>query len=175
MPQHTPHHTAYSPQHYTNASPHTQLAKHTHTSLAYHLTPPAPVIVTPVSAHTLASLLAHIPDRDFVHYLTHGFHFRFSTGYIGPHTTRHATNLQSALARPHVITEYLAKECTVHHKAGPFSSAPIPTFIVSPFGTFNRIRLIDADERFQHNFQHPFSVRQEGGPNHTTGILWYPP
>ena len=153
MPQPTAHTTSHSiltshsPQHYTKASPHTQLAKHTlqhPLPLAYHPTPPAPVIVTPVSAHTLASLLAHIPDRDVVHYLTHGFHFRFSTGYTGPHTTRHAPNLQSALARPHVVMEYLDKECIAHHTAGPFSSAPFPTFIVSPLRTFNRIRLMDV-------------------------------
>jgi len=34
---------------------------------------------------------------------------------------------------------------------------------------------MDTNEQFQHNFQHPFSIRQEGGPNHTTGIPWHPP
>ena len=95
---------------------------------------PSPLIVTPICVRTHASLLTHHPDPHFVHYLTAGFHFGFTTGYTGPHTPRHAPNLQSALARPHVIQEYLRKECTARHTAGPFPTPPLPNLIISPLG-----------------------------------------
>ena len=83
---------------------------------------------------TLASLLAHHLERDFVHYLTHGFHLGFSTGYTGPHTTRHAPSLQSAAGSSRIINEYLSKECKARHTAGLFSSPHFPTLSLALLG-----------------------------------------
>ena len=88
----------------------------------------------------LASLLAHHPNRTFVHYLLSGFTFGFWTGFTGPHAPRHAPNLQSALARPDVIQEYLAQECNAGHTAGPFPAPPLPNFVVSPLGAVPKKR-----------------------------------
>ena len=97
-------------------------------------------MVTPIHAPTLASLLAHHPDRHFVTYLTHGFHFGFSTGHTGPRTSTRSPNLPSALARPTVIHDYLTKECAINHTAGPFPSPPLPNFVVSPLGAVPKRR-----------------------------------
>lgn len=75
-----------------------------------------------------------------MYYLTNGFHFGFSTGYNGLHAPRRAPNLQSALARPQVIQDYLTNECSAHHTAGPFPSPPLPNFVISPLGAVPKKR-----------------------------------
>ena len=77
----------------------------------------------------------------------HGFHFGFSTGYAGPHITKHVPNLQSAMSHPHVIYEYITNECTAGCIAGSFLSPPFSTFTVSSLGAvpkkrFKKWRLI---------------------------------
>ena len=101
---------------------------------------PQPPVVTSVCTSILATLLAQHPNRDFALYLLEGFHFGFSTGYHGPRHGRHAPNLQSALARPQVIHDYLATEYAVGHTAGPFPSPPLPDFVVSPLGAVPKKR-----------------------------------
>ena len=115
------------------APPHTCIASHL-TAHIHHAPPPLPSVVTPVNVQALSALLTHHPDKEFVQYLTYGFHFGFSIGYTGKHTTRHAPNLQSAMSRPHVINEYITNECTAGRTAGPFPSPPFSTFTVSPLG-----------------------------------------
>ena len=123
----------------TDAPPHSCIASRL-TTLVHHAPPLLPNVVTPVNVQALSALLIHHPDKEFVHYLTHGFHFGFSTGYTGPHITRHAPNLQSAISRPHIINEYITKECTAGHTAGPFLSPPFSTFTVSPLGAVPKKR-----------------------------------
>ena len=117
----------------TDAPPHTYIASRL-TTLVHHAPPLLPSVLTPVNVQALSALLAHHPDKEFVHYLTHGFHLGFSTCYTGPHITRHAPNLHSAMSHPHVINEYISNECTVGRTAGPFLSPPFSTFTVSPLG-----------------------------------------
>ena len=106
------------------APPHTCIASHL-TAHIHHTPPPLPSVVTPVNVQALSALLTHHPDKEFVQYLTYGFHFGFSIGYTGKHTTRHTPNLQSAMSRPHVINEYITNECTAGRTAGPFPSPPL--------------------------------------------------
>ena len=123
----------------TDAPPHTYIASRL-TMLVHHAPPLLPSVLTPVNVQALSALLAHHPDKEFVHYLTHGFHFGFSTGYTGTHITRHAPKLHSAMSHPHVINEYISNECAVGRTAGPFLSPPFSTFTVSPLGAVPKKR-----------------------------------
>ena len=79
-------------------------------------------------------LLHNHPNPAFVSFLTHGFCFGFDVGYRGPRSPRLASNLRSALARPTVIQDYRALECEAGHTASPFTSPPLPNFVVNPLG-----------------------------------------
>ena len=61
-----------------------------------HALPLLSSVVTPMNLQAPSALLTHHPDKEIVHYLTCSLHFGFSTGYAGPHITRHAltSNLQ---------------------------------------------------------------------------------
>ena len=125
---------------YSTASPREQPEPVLTIPLPPHHPPPPPLVVTPVHVRTLAALLTHHPNPHFVNYLTTGFQFGFSTGHSGLQAAHRAPNLQSALAHPQVITDYLQQEGVAGHTAGPFSTPPLPNFIVSPLGAVPKKR-----------------------------------
>ena len=125
---------------YSTASPREQPEHVLTILLPPHHPPPPPLVVTPVHVRTLAALLTHHPNPHFVNYLTTGFQFGFSTGHSGPQAAHRAPNLQSALAHPQVITDYLQQEGAAGHTTGPFSTPPLPNFIVSPLGAVPKKR-----------------------------------
>lgn len=74
------------------------------------------------------------PDRQFVSDLVHDLQFGNRLGYQGPHYHRITPNLKSTLLHPNAVTEVLLKEVSRGHRAGPFSSLPLPTLQCSPLG-----------------------------------------
>ena len=86
----TPADNIHASQHSTCASPHTYITSRL-TAHVHHAQPPLPSVFTPVNVNVqaLSALLTHHPDKEFVQYLTYGFHFGFSIGYTGKHTTTH--------------------------------------------------------------------------------------
>ena len=53
---------------------------------------------------------------------------------MGPPLTNSSPNLKSAHKLPHIITDYLAKECQAGHTASPFDKPPFTPFHISPIG-----------------------------------------
>ena len=75
------------------------------------------------------------PDPAFVHSVCSGMLHGFNIGYSGPRRGYTAKNLRSALENPDVVTEYLAKECSLDHMAGPFTHPPFTNLYCSGIGT----------------------------------------
>ena len=94
-----------------------------------HLSP-----ATPVCIPNLAQELMNHPDCQFASDLVHDLQFGCRIGYQGPCHHRITPNLKSTLLHPDAVTEALLKEVSRGHRAGPFSSLPLPTLQCSPLG-----------------------------------------
>ena len=93
-------------------------------------------IVTPLSWRSWQASLANHPDRAFVNWVVAGIRDGFRIGYDysrgRPKSSRR--NLISALEKPQVIREYLARECAGGRIMGPFATSELPQLHVSRFG-----------------------------------------
>ena len=104
-------------------------------------------LATTLHIVTLTKELRHYPDKTLAQYIIDGFTNGFSIGYQGPPLANTPPNLKSASKLPHVITDYLAKECQAGHTAGPFDTPPFSPLHISPLGVVpkkepNKWRLI---------------------------------
>ena len=93
-------------------------------------------IVTPLSWEAWQANLVHHPDRAFANWLVAGIRGGFRIGYdytLGrPKSSQR--NLASALEKPQVIREYLAKECAEGRIMGPFAMTELSQLHISRFG-----------------------------------------
>ena len=78
------------------------------------------------------------PDRELVHFLTHGFTHGFDIMFAGPITRTFPTNLKSARDRPLAVTSAISTEVERGHTAGPFTSPPFPVTHCSPLGAVQK-------------------------------------
>ena len=85
---------------------------------------------TPLNIRLLSSELANHPDTVFIRTLCHDMHFGARIGYHGDRSRLIAPNLRSALNNPSAVSAYLAKEFSLNHMAGPYSSPLSITFDV---------------------------------------------
>ena len=89
---------------------------------------------TPINIAALEAELSNHPDSDFVSTLITGLHNGFHIGYDGPRTSLLSPNLSSAYELPHIVSEYLAKECACGHMAGPYDELPCEPFRTAGIG-----------------------------------------
>ena len=79
--------------------------------------------------------LAEHPDQRFRAYIVNGIRFGFRIGYAYHHSPRKSRqNMPSALEKPEVIREYLAKECSEGRVLGPLDPSEFPYVHTSRFG-----------------------------------------
>jgi len=91
-------------------------------------------VSSPVNISLLEKELASHPDREFVEFLSEGFHFGFDIGYYGPDRSKVSRNLQSARDNPEVVDAYLQDEIRKGRIMGPFDSPPFENFQCQPIG-----------------------------------------
>lgn len=86
-------------------------------------------------------------NSDLVEILQQGFSQGFRLHFEGTQASRQHNNLKSALQFPDIVSTKINKEIEAGRIAGPFTSVPFDTFIVSPLGivpkkTLGEFRLI---------------------------------
>ena len=93
-------------------------------------------IVTPLLWQSWQASLADHPDRASINWLIAGIRdgFRIGYDYTRGKPKSSQRNLISALERPQVIREYLAKERAEGRIMGPFATLELPQLHVSWFG-----------------------------------------
>lgn len=92
-------------------------------------------IVTPLEWQVWDHLLGAHPDSRFRHYIVKGIREGFRIGFNHGHPLRRAArNMQSVRARPEVINEYLAEECSQGRVLGPLPMESFRGVHVSRFG-----------------------------------------
>ena len=89
---------------------------------------------TPICIPNLVQELKHYPNQKFATDLLNDLQFGCRIGYQGPCNHRITPNLKSTLFHPEAATDVLHKEISRGHKAGPFSSLPLPALQCSPLG-----------------------------------------
>ena len=92
------------------------------------------VAPTPIKFEVLAQQLRHYPvkkDRDI---LLNGFKFGFRLGYSGARVARESPCLRSALEKPEIVRNKLAKEAKLGRIVGPFHNRPMSNLQCSPLG-----------------------------------------
>ena len=92
------------------------------------------VAPTPIKVEVLAHQLRHYPvkkDRDI---LLNGFKFGFRLGYSGARVARESPCLRSALEKPEIVRNKLAKEAKLGRIVGPFHNRPMSNLQCSPLG-----------------------------------------
>lgn len=136
-----------------HATPNYTGPPHTANSDANHYTPELlqldsfhPSHYTPLPTHIAAintplkaiawerALLSH-PDAAFRDYVMSGITQGFRIGFNHRQPLRSSSNnMRSALDNPHVVQQYLEKECSLGHIVGPLPLHAIPSTHISPFG-----------------------------------------
>ena len=89
---------------------------------------------TPINIARLELELFSHPDRDFVQSLLRDISTGFNIGYTGPWQTHTVKNLLSVRNNPQVVKDYLLKEISLRHIAGPFKVPLLPNLQYSPIG-----------------------------------------
>ena len=74
------------------------------------------------------------PDQRFRRYIVEGIKSGFRVGFNGLHTRSASNNMLSAMEKPEVIRDYLAKECSEGRVLGPLDPTQFPEVHVSCFG-----------------------------------------
>ena len=91
-------------------------------------------VYTPLSASAFESELANFPNPVVANYILNGLRYGFRIGFTGPRISLISKNLRSAYSEPQIVSQYLAKECELHHTAGPFPSPPCDPFRTAGIG-----------------------------------------
>ena len=92
-------------------------------------------IITPLCWQAGERCLEKQPDTHFWAYIVNGISFGFRVDCTYQHTcSRFSHNMPSALERPEVIREYLAKECSEGRVLGPLDPTKFPHIHTSCFG-----------------------------------------
>ena len=75
------------------------------------------------------------PDSDFRHYIQSGITNGFRIGFNRrPQLRSSHRNMLSALNNPEIVEQYLGKECSLGHIAGPLPHNLLPNAQINPFG-----------------------------------------
>ena len=93
---------------------------------------------TPINIARLEQELPSHPDQVFVQNLLRDLSTGFNIGYTGPQQTRTVKNLLSVRNNPQVVKDYLLKEISLQHIAGPFKAPPLPNLQCSPIGLVSK-------------------------------------
>eukprot|EP00117_Sycon_ciliatum_P020140 scpid38648/ scgid18029/ len=90
---------------------------------------------TPINIHELETELQSHPDSHLVQSVLSDLRHGCRLGFTGNREhSAIASNLSSAHRFPSVVSEYLAKECTLLHTCGPFDQPPFLPFRTSGIG-----------------------------------------
>ena len=92
-------------------------------------------IRTPLIAKAWENALQCHPDSDFKHYILSGITNGFRIGFNRRQQLRSSRrNMLSALNNPEIVEQYLGKECSLGHIAGPLPPNLLPNAQINPFG-----------------------------------------
>ena len=89
---------------------------------------------TPLKVDQMRMLLQHHPQPAKVAYILEGLKHGFSLEYEGQRSFRAPDNLLSALIKPQLIRDRLAKEIKLGRMWGPFENPPFKHLMCSPVG-----------------------------------------
>lgn len=90
---------------------------------------------------------------------------------MGESTTRFATNLQSALEQPGVLSSKLEKEWSAGRIAGPFTSPPFSNFVSSPLGVVPKKN--PGEFRIIHHLSYPEGLSvNDSIPKETSSVQY---
>ena len=104
---------------------------------AHRLSPSLQHVNTPLDWRRWSTYLAEHPDRAYRDYIVSGIRDGFRIGFNysqAPHIRSSHSNMQSALQRPEIVREYLAKECSEGRVLGPLDPSLYPVVHTSRFG-----------------------------------------
>lgn len=104
-------------------------------SVPMRLPPRMEEVNSPLQWREWDQCLAEHPDQRFRSYIVNGIRFGFRVGYTYHHSPRKSRqNMPSALQKPDVIRDYLAKECSEGRVLGPLDPSEFPYIHTSRFG-----------------------------------------
>ena len=104
-------------------------------SMPMRLPPGMEEVDSPLHWQEWDRCLAEHPDQRFRAYIVNGIRFGFRVGYAYHHSPRKSRqNMPSALEKPEVIRDYLAKECSEGRVLGPLDPSEFPYVHTSRFG-----------------------------------------
>ena len=102
---------------------------------ASRLPQPMSEVYSPLNWKEWDRLLAHHPDQRIRADIVGGIRQGFRIGFGGKHELcRTSKNMPSALEKPAVIRDYLAKECSEGRVLGPLDPSCLPQVYISRFG-----------------------------------------
>ena len=135
------------------------------------LPPQMQTVHSPLQWQVWDRCLKDHPDQRFRRYIVEGIKSGFRVGFNGLHTRSASNNMLSAMEKPKVIRDYLAKECSEGRVLGPLDPTQFPEVHVSRFGVIPKG--ITGKWRLILDMSAPEGASVNDGIDGSLTSLWY--